>query len=227
MAVWNDLEPGHEAEFDAWYQTQHVPERLRVPGFLEARRYQAVHGSPRYCAFYLLESAEVLRSPAYLERLANPTRWTQRMMPRFRAMARTPCVVTFDRGAGTGGVMTWIACLAGEPSAPPREMLAQCACDASAATRVQLWELDRQAAGMTNPEQQLRAGDDFVAGWIVCIEGIGEQQVRERGDALASALRAGVREQALLRGPLYRLAWRVSAAEAPAPRSDAQAGIAA
>ena len=51
MAVWNDLEPGHEPEFEAWYRRQHVPERLRVPGFREARRYAAIEGGPRYCAF--------------------------------------------------------------------------------------------------------------------------------------------------------------------------------
>jgi hypothetical protein len=54
MAVWNDLESGHEAEFDAWYQRQHIPERLNQPGFREARRYLAQRGSPRYCAFYFV-----------------------------------------------------------------------------------------------------------------------------------------------------------------------------
>jgi hypothetical protein len=50
MAVWNDVEPGHEAEFDTWYMHQHIPERLGVPGFLEARRYEAIDGSPRATA---------------------------------------------------------------------------------------------------------------------------------------------------------------------------------
>jgi hypothetical protein len=54
MAVWNDLESGHEAEFDAWYHRQHIPERLSQPGFREARRYLAQRGSPRYCAFCLV-----------------------------------------------------------------------------------------------------------------------------------------------------------------------------
>ena len=89
LAVWNDLEPGHEPEFEAWYRLQHGPERLRVAGFREARRYAASGGSPRYCAFYWLDSAAVLATAQYRERLANPTPWTRRMMGRFRAMART------------------------------------------------------------------------------------------------------------------------------------------
>jgi hypothetical protein len=33
LAVWADVDPEVEAEFNEWYDKEHVPERLAVPGF--------------------------------------------------------------------------------------------------------------------------------------------------------------------------------------------------
>ena len=48
-----------------------------MPGFLLGRRYEAVSGQPRYFNFYLTQSADVLKSAAYLERLDHPTPMTR------------------------------------------------------------------------------------------------------------------------------------------------------
>ena len=37
LAIWHDCAPGREAEFEAWYQQEHLIERLAVPGFLFGR----------------------------------------------------------------------------------------------------------------------------------------------------------------------------------------------
>ena len=58
-----------EEEFNAWYDTEHLPERLAIPGFRSARRW--VRGGT-YLATYELDSPEVLQSP-YLERFRNQT----------------------------------------------------------------------------------------------------------------------------------------------------------
>jgi hypothetical protein len=50
-----------------------------MPGFLNAARYQALRGGPRYLACYELESVEALQSPEYLELRRNPTEWTKKM----------------------------------------------------------------------------------------------------------------------------------------------------
>ena len=34
-----DFSPAQEDEFNDWYDLEHVPERLRVPGFLNAQRW--------------------------------------------------------------------------------------------------------------------------------------------------------------------------------------------
>ncbi len=75
-----------EEEFNAWYDTEHIPERLSVPGILTGLRYMNVSGgTPRYLAMYDLEHASVMDSPAYL-RVAhdNSSPWTKRVTARAR-----------------------------------------------------------------------------------------------------------------------------------------------
>ena len=56
-----------EDEFHDWYDTEHVPERLAVPGFLNAERWIGVHNPKDSVALYDLDTVGVLHSPAYLE----------------------------------------------------------------------------------------------------------------------------------------------------------------
>jgi hypothetical protein len=81
LMVWAEVPADKEAEFNRWYNEEHVAERLAVPGFLNAARYEAVKGGPKHLAVYELESAEVLESPAYKKVQANPTPWTRRCSP--------------------------------------------------------------------------------------------------------------------------------------------------
>lgn len=85
LLVMMEIDPQHEAEFNRWYDEQHVPERLAIPGFLSARRYRAVEGSPKYLALYDLESPAVLQTEAYKHWIgAGETEWTRRMAKHFR-----------------------------------------------------------------------------------------------------------------------------------------------
>ncbi|MGH9527955.1 MAG: DUF4286 family protein, partial [Terriglobales bacterium] len=67
LMVWTDIDAGHEAEFTRWYEEEHIPRLLKVPGFLSAGRYAALKGGPEYLAVYELEDYNVLRSAAYLD----------------------------------------------------------------------------------------------------------------------------------------------------------------
>ncbi|HEY4252693.1 MAG TPA: hypothetical protein VGM87_15885 [Roseomonas sp.] len=78
--------PAFEEEFNAWYDTEHVPERLAVPGILTGLRfYNADGGAPRYLAIYDLERLAVMTSPEYL-RVAHErsSPWTKRVTARAR-----------------------------------------------------------------------------------------------------------------------------------------------
>lgn len=103
LAIFNNCRAGCEDEFDAWFQGEHLQERLAVPGFLYGRRHQAISGSAGYFNFYLVESPDVLTSKPYLERLDNPTPMTKRIMSEvFLNMNRTVCRRTIRRGAFRG-----------------------------------------------------------------------------------------------------------------------------
>lgn len=88
LAVRNGIDPATEADYNAWYQREHVPERLAVPGVPRARRYRAVEGSPRYAALYEAATPDVLTSGTYRAQLANPTEWTRRALRGVRLMQR-------------------------------------------------------------------------------------------------------------------------------------------
>jgi len=102
LAIWNDLDPKIETDYHEWYWQEHLLERLAIPGFLTARRYEGVGNGPKYFSFYLTTSVEVLRTPEYLQRIHNPTEWTRRCMASFRNMNRTACRQTIDLGRGIG-----------------------------------------------------------------------------------------------------------------------------
>src|SRR5450432_993009 len=103
LAIWNDCRAGREAEFEAWFQGEHLLERLAVPGFLFGRRHAAISGSAGYFNFYLVESPDVLKSKPYLERLDNPTPMTKKIMSEvFLNMNRTLCHRTLRRGGFRG-----------------------------------------------------------------------------------------------------------------------------
>jgi hypothetical protein len=79
--VYTDIDPKYEEEFNAWYNTEHLPELLSLPGFLDAARYVAYKGGPKYLAVYELESPEALKTAEFQKVRANPTPWSRRMSP--------------------------------------------------------------------------------------------------------------------------------------------------
>jgi hypothetical protein len=81
LMVWVDVPSDKEREFNRWYNEEHLAERLSVPGFLSAARYEAVKGGPRHLACYELENAAVLQSEAYKRVQSRPTEWTRRCSP--------------------------------------------------------------------------------------------------------------------------------------------------
>jgi hypothetical protein len=79
--VFTDLvDDRHVEEFNTWYDTRHLPQLTAIPGILDAARYVAVKGGPKYLAAYELESAGVIRSDAFVNRPKTP--WDERMSPR-------------------------------------------------------------------------------------------------------------------------------------------------
>ncbi len=80
-----NVAPEAEDDFNAWYDEEHLPALIAVPGTLSARRYRsAVEGTGvrRYVAIYHLETPDVTRSDAW--KTAVDTPWSARVRPHFQ-----------------------------------------------------------------------------------------------------------------------------------------------
>jgi hypothetical protein len=100
-----DIDASDEAEFNRWYDREHLLERVAIEGFLEARRYVAHEASPKYLSLYSTESFDVLDSLAYRAALASQTDWSKANMAHFKNMIRAVARITVSRGAGRGAAL--------------------------------------------------------------------------------------------------------------------------
>ena len=85
--------PAMEEEFNAWYDTEHLAERLAIPGFRSAQRWVAdvAPGEGRYLATYELDSPEVLSSREYLARFESQSPWSRRCLGKAVVFLRWAC----------------------------------------------------------------------------------------------------------------------------------------
>jgi hypothetical protein len=85
--------PAMEEEFNAWYDEEHLPERLSIRGFRSARRWvaQVEPGDGKYLATYELDAPDVLSSPEYLSFYDRPTPWTRRCLGKAVVFKRWTC----------------------------------------------------------------------------------------------------------------------------------------
>jgi hypothetical protein len=158
LAFWGTLTAEHAAEFEDWYNRQHLIERMAVTGFLTGQRYR---NGNRFFAWYETEAPEVLASRAYLARLAKPTAWTRRVMPWVRRPVRTVFVSDAELGCGRGAAAAvidgWPPLAVLKPLIKEPGMLA-----------IRRWQPVEQVRDTT--ESRLRRGGDRRAGPTTLVE---------------------------------------------------------
>jgi hypothetical protein len=167
LAIWNDCRTGREAEFEAWFQGEHLLERLAVPGFLFGRRHQAISGSSGYFTFYLVESPNALTSKPYLERLDNPTPMTRKIMSEvFLNMNRTVCRRKLRRGGFRGGFAVTVR-FGEQPDSDALTELLDTFAQNPAVAGGEIW-IALDPAGMpVSMEEKLRGGDKKIMGCLM------------------------------------------------------------
>jgi hypothetical protein len=115
-----DFSTAHADEFHDWYDQEHVPERLRVPGFLNADRWIADDNPMVHVATYDLENAAVLSSPPYRAvGGANQSVWTKRVTSMCRRIMRYEGeqLVPGDQTAAPGAGALLVASMTPDPDA--------------------------------------------------------------------------------------------------------------
>ena len=162
LAIWNDCRAGREAEFEVWFQGEHLQERLAVPGFLFGRRHQAISGSAGYFNFYLVESPAVLTSKPYLERLDHPTPMTKKIMAEvFLNMNRTICRRTLRRGSFRGAYAVTLR-FNEAPDTAALTSLAETLVRDPGIAACEIWTALDPAGQPVSMEEKLRGGDKKI-----------------------------------------------------------------
>lgn len=175
LFVMNDIDAHVEAEFNEWYQTEHVLQRMNLPGFMSARRYRALGDSQAYMTFYRCKDVAVLEQPAYQDILVNPTTLTKKMMPHFRNMVRSACDETWSAGSGLGGEAVVLRCAPkpGQEQAArayiAQELYSQLA-QANCLVRLALWEASQNVGAAPSPEEARRGVPDQRVQWVLFFE---------------------------------------------------------
>jgi len=122
LFVWSDIDPDHEADFNQWYDREHMEERVRIPGFTGARRYRAVSGSARrYLALYRASSLADFTSDAYRKAFTKQTQWSITNFGRMSNTRRRVMHVAQEGGFGWGGALVLIELV---PDAMDRDAVA-------------------------------------------------------------------------------------------------------
>ena len=84
-----NVAPEHDAEFNEWYDHEHIPALSAVPGVLSACRFKDPKGTHRYLALYHLKTPEVTMGADWKNAAGTP--WTDRLRPHFQNHLRILC----------------------------------------------------------------------------------------------------------------------------------------
>ena len=88
MTAWTHVAPEHEAEFNAWYDSEHLPEIVALPGFLSARRYACEGAVPKYLAWYDAADETVEPGPHLKKYLADSAPSMKHIAPNLQHRER-------------------------------------------------------------------------------------------------------------------------------------------
>jgi len=194
VTMWWDVPPEALPEWEDWHTTEHMPERVGIPGFLRGSRWRALSGEPSYFVLYEAVRLATITAGPYLERLNNPTEWSKRMMPNHRNMVRSLCRVRAGFGGGLGHALATIRFSPGERKALP-ELRPR-----KGVTGMHL--LESHSDVPQTAEQKMRGGSDARADWVLVLRGYD-----------ADAVRAAATEHGALPGAvtdLYRLSFAMT-----------------
>jgi hypothetical protein len=174
MIFWHDVAAGSDVDYQAWHSKEHLIERVGVPGFRRGCRYVATLAEPKYLITYEVDDLATLTSKPYVERLDDPTPWTQRALGHFRNSNRTLCRVSASFGRG---IAAFALTLQLSPAPGRGESLRGWLSDAALPAMIEragivgahLLEGDAPASRTDTAEKRLRDRPDAIADWVILI----------------------------------------------------------
>lgn len=83
IAVWLHVAPEREEEFNAWYEQEHIPQIVDLPGFASGTRYASDDAFPKFMALYETVDETVEGSPGFQHVTTYPSPWSARIWTFF------------------------------------------------------------------------------------------------------------------------------------------------
>ena len=103
-----EVRPEEDEDFNEWFDREHLPERVAIPGFLDARRYESVNAPVRYLQIYNAVDFETLDGAPYRAALANQTDWSMHHISRFIRPTRVVGKLVHSEGVARGVAVVFI-----------------------------------------------------------------------------------------------------------------------
>ena len=174
IAIWNGISDEGRADFYAWHLSEHMPERVGIPGFLRGRRYRAADSKthPEFFTLYETQTFEVTQGVDYLNRLNAPTSWTKRATAHFKTTSRSLARVVASFGVGSGGALLTLRFDIPDEEGE-RKKLASIMMKVPAlpeVTGAHILKGDDEASGIKTAESKDRKDIQQPARWVVLIE---------------------------------------------------------
>jgi hypothetical protein len=192
MAIWSDVAPADLAFYHDWLLKEHFQERVGIPGFIAARVFRRPVGPDhQFFILYETEKPEVLASPAYMDRLNNPTAKSRAVMPRLKNFVRGAGRVVQSRGVCGGGaarVLRFEEAPALLRDRGARGALFQKIHDMDRVLAMRLFEVDAAATAIQTEEKKMRTSKEHIYSQLLVIEAVDVAALESVSDALRHAL---------------------------------------
>jgi hypothetical protein len=204
LAIWCEVDRTRIDELDEWHIHEHLAERVGIPGFLRARRYEQIgdETAPEVTLLTLYETqtVDVLASPAYMERLDNPTPLTRQTVPLMGRMRRSALRLVHRKGQGVGGHLTVWQFRPGESRVsdmgPWAEDVLAKALEPVAVIAAHMFAPEIAATQAKDATAEGRVTDtvEVVPPWLLLVEATTEGGVADSDRALGDVVESGADE---------------------------------
>ena len=176
LAIWSDVAPESETDYLHWLTREHAAERVSTAGFLGVRVFRTMDFDiRRYFILYELESPSALSSDDYVNKLNNPTPWSQRIMPTLKNFVRGGGAVIARSGVGRGGFAGAVAIDDTQIAAAELSILKLSSTDRISSAC--LLKVDNAKTSIATREKDLRR-DDKSFGNLLVFDGLDAIAVR-------------------------------------------------
>lgn len=99
-----------EADFNRWYDHEHVEERVAIRGFISGARYRARQAARRYLGLYKTSGLEDFTSDDYHAAFTRQTPWSVQNLQKMVNPMRRVCCIESRVGQGSGAHLAVLTC---------------------------------------------------------------------------------------------------------------------